>query len=498
MKNNYKVISYCFREKMKQCNCTKLDEAITSEIKINMITVDSFLTDFMLVPCEYRNNLNSDLLDDLLLSSEKSDFEESVYSKFIFVDSQLFSKKECILLGDLEFVLRNNPVIYLKNSILGQQIPNLDKIFSLGIKDVLDVTTKLGFINEVIGNISTNLRPILKRKPILIDISHTSGNYNGTNVLICNMIENLVESKLIYNIEIFTGESRMLEQNLDADILARVNLIYSQEDLYLYEYGLIPHQPWNFKNLYIIEKHCKKLITYFLDNIYVDVTNNVNYETLYIWQHLNELFEIKLFLSQYSLNRFASISKAMDKGLSKVLKPPLVKLSDFNDLIMENLSKDGMKGNRVLVLGNEYPHKDVRTCFDELSTRGDYETDMYRQLKTGGVRKLDGYIRYLLNYKVVVYPSFYEGFGMVPLEAARLGLQVFVRENKLNKEIIESLNVSSIISTFQNYIDLDKQISEYFNRTEIDRLSLFSDFFAKYDEQGKIWTDDFWQLIKDE
>ena len=117
MKNNYKVISYCFREKMKQCNCTKLDEAITSEIKINMITVDSFLTDFMLVPCEYRNNLNSDLLDDLLLSSEKSDFEESVYSKFIFVDSQLFSKKECILLGDLEFVLRNNPVIYLKNSI---------------------------------------------------------------------------------------------------------------------------------------------------------------------------------------------------------------------------------------------------------------------------------------------------------------------------------------------------------------------------------------------
>jgi GT2 family glycosyltransferase len=102
------------------------------------------------------------------------------------------------------------------------------------------------------------------------------------------------------------------------------------------------------------------------------------------------------------------------------------------------------EGEYILVMGNSYAHKAVSEALRELSSE--------RQVVVLGGDPpdvLDGNVRWmasgdltrqevrdlLLNARLLVYPSHYEGFGMPILDALALGKVVVVQDTEVNREL---------------------------------------------------------------
>ena len=103
-------------------------------------------------------------------------------------------------------------------------------------------------------------------------------------------------------------------------------------------------------------------------------------------------------------------------------------------------------GGYVLVAGNHYEHKAVNQAVADLEgvgrivVLGGSERDADR---TSTERHVSGYMGHsdvhdiFANAAVVVYPSYYEGFGLPVLNSLALGRHVVVLDTPVNREVLE-------------------------------------------------------------
>ena len=122
----------------------------------------------------------------------------------------------------------------------------------------------------------------------------------------------------------------------------------------------------------------------------------------------------------------------------------------------------------ILLVGNHFAHKDVLRTFNQISVSFPQLTvvvignDEMRDhainahgsvfLKSGDIENSVMHLLYA-NAKAVVFPSFYEGFGLPIFDALSQNRRLFLRDNAINREIIQAIGVKSESENVVFYTD---------------------------------------------
>lgn len=107
--------------------------------------------------------------------------------------------------------------------------------------------------------------------------------------------------------------------------------------------------------------------------------------------------------------------------------------------------------NYVLVLGNDYPHKQVDVAIDVLCAAGmkvrslsstEAHSPLHTPITPGTLSDLE-LSKLIENSAAVVFPSLYEGYGLPIAEAAAHGKQVILWDTLVSREISSSLGTEA-------------------------------------------------------
>jgi glycosyltransferase involved in cell wall biosynthesis len=121
-------------------------------------------------------------------------------------------------------------------------------------------------------------------------------------------------------------------------------------------------------------------------------------------------------------------------------------------------------GDHILVLGNNYDHKDVRRTLKLLVDAFPFEKFVAIGIPEFAgpnvVAMESGYIdneeihQLMATARAVVIPSFYEGFGMPVVQALAYGRSVIVRQSELWEEIAGICRLPGLLVSFEGISSL--------------------------------------------
>ena len=156
-------------------------------------------------------------------------------------------------------------------------------------------------------------------------------------------------------------------------------------------------------------------------------------------------------------------------GVSKAA-PEVV---NFSTAIASACAEVIVRGDYVLVVGNAFPHKQVRAALLALrdsalpivilgspDTAREFPT--MHALPGGSLTDADVAAVYL-RAQVVVFPSAYEGFGLPIPEAAQLNKRIVVFDTAVAREITAALGLDEHVSFFSFFSELQDRVREAYN-----------------------------------
>lgn len=157
-----------------------------------------------------------------------------------------------------------------------------------------------------------------------------------------------------------------------------------------------------------------------------------------IIKYYPEIDKRKLKVVYCGFNNFAKDSideSKIKKSLGAIIKPYILTVSTISPrknidglLRAFNIIKDSVDLNLVIAGKNGWLYENVYKLAEELNLKG-------RAIFTGGINDEELKLLYK-NAALFIYPSFYEGFGLPPLEAMSYGIPCIVSKETSIPEVV--------------------------------------------------------------
>jgi len=184
-------------------------------------------------------------------------------------------------------------------------------------------------------------------------------------------------------------------------------------------------------------------VNIFFDTIAQDIPSLRNPRTEAVWYDLTQVFRNIIFISDASRRTFKSRYPVRGAGLHVI--HPSLDIADYGPSLPKAPPNPTA---RVLVVGNKFPHKDIAHTmeliagpeasnslnFDVLTDSPLQESEKLAVYKSGSLAQ-DEITRLYSSCKFVLYPSYYEGFGLPLMEALHFGRPVIARYSALYQEL---------------------------------------------------------------
>ncbi len=205
--------------------------------------------------------------------------------------------------------------------------------------------------------------------------------------------------------------------------------------------GIRLSQPWHASELDSLNQVAAVTVYWMLDNIAWDVVYTAPEGLDAVWERLAQEADGILFISEFSRRRFAnrfSLRPGVHTGVCRLSLAP----GDFQGPV----AADRPPGLYWLVLGNRYDHKHVAPTVDVLTRafptrrlvvfgdRAQARTSLVTCFNSGGIDEATVQACYA-GAEIVVFPSFYEGFGIPIIQGLARGKTVVARESALVSEL---------------------------------------------------------------
>jgi hypothetical protein len=245
---------------------------------------------------------------------------------------------------------------------------------------------------------------------------------------------------------------------------------------YRFNLAIRMNQPFEstlFLDLIII---AKRIGFYFLDIIsYECEFNSVDID--YLWS-LCSKNSILIFNSEFTKLCFENNFGNANDCNTLVLSPS----TDVLDYIpMDNINKESTHID-VLLIGNKMKHKSLSPCTNFLLGLDKYSVDIIG-LDDVTISN-NKFFEKMIKAKVIVYPSFNEGFGLPIMQGLSMNKTVIIRDAPYNRN--SSIDIYNKCLKFSSLVELEKLIDLGLSRTVIDNYSLV---------EGKNWLDTSKTLI---
>jgi glycosyltransferase involved in cell wall biosynthesis len=227
-------------------------------------------------------------------------------------------------------------------------------------------------------------------------------------------------------------------------------------------------QPWHTSEIESLNQVAAVTAYWMLDNIAWDIVYSAPERLDAVWERLIRQADAILFISEFSRRRFAnrfSLQPGVTTGVCRLSLAP----GDYQGPV----AADGPRGPYWLVVGNRYDHKHVAPTVDLLTRAfparrlvvfGDRQqprTSLVTRFDSGAVDEATVQACYA-GAEIVVFPSFYEGFGMPIIQGLARGCTVVARESALVSELAELYRGPGRLVTFAT----ERQLIERLNRLE--------------------------------
>ncbi len=201
-------------------------------------------------------------------------------------------------------------------------------------------------------------------------------------------------------------------------------------------------QPWHIQEMLDLHSAAAYNVYVFLDTISWDTAYPAPRHLDGTWRFMADHADGLVFISHFTRDRFR---RRFGAGTMEV--PHLVSHLSFDpdDYVHPGVQPASDDKAFIFVVGNEYDHKDVERSVELLATafpyqsitalgRATFTTPRVTVFQSGNLSDLDLHQLYS-GAGLVVFPSFYEGFGLPILTALAYGRTVLARRSVLLDEI---------------------------------------------------------------
>jgi glycosyltransferase involved in cell wall biosynthesis len=204
-----------------------------------------------------------------------------------------------------------------------------------------------------------------------------------------------------------------------------------------------PCQPWDLAEILEFHRLAAVNVYLMLDTIAWDVVYTAPRRLDATWRFAAQYADGLLFISEFSRQRFLARFPTHADVMTGVCHLSL----DPNDYVDPTATTAPGDQPYWLVFGNDYDHKHVRPTMvlltrafptTHLVTLGSQARGAHMSSPVSGQADEADVQRLYANAELVVFPSFYEGFGLPIINAMAYGKAVVARDSALLREIADA------------------------------------------------------------
>lgn len=297
-----------------------------------------------------------------------------------------------------------------------------------------------------------------KPRRLLLDCRGMAPIYNGTSQAMIGLLDGLASLKdAQWHIDVQSGAAAAKFHGL-AQRYPMFTHVHG-EISGPYAAALMPNQPWSVEVVAELHRSALVLIFNILDTIAWDILYPVDERVESTWKFVAAHADGLAYISSFTQDRFRQ--RFPVKGL---VQERVIHLSlDAEDHVTPEY-RGLPSSDFVLLFGNAYEHKDLAPTLQNLSDAfplqqfvvlGTVASEMPRVKAIASGQASDEEIhRLIATAKAIVFPSYYEGFGLPVVESLAYGRPVLVRKSALWDEISAHSSLSGRMIEFDDTVSL--------------------------------------------
>jgi O-antigen biosynthesis protein len=294
---------------------------------------------------------------------------------------------------------------------------------------------------------------------LLLDARNLAALYNGTTTAILSVADALHQLRPDRDVGIWvhgnSADWHALEARYPNWTLHRVGECFPP-----YAAGLRLSQPWSDDDLDSLATAAATVVVWMLDTIAWDIAYAAPTGLDRVWTRVGREVDGLLFISDFSRQRFRRRF-----GIGPEVRAEVCRLSLAPADYQRPIDVEGPPPPYWLIVGNQYDHKHVAPTVDVL-TRAFPEQPMVvfgdrPQARASVVVRYDSGMvteqmvdACVMGAQVVVFPSFYEGFGLPIVQSLARGRVVVARESALVAEVAAHYRGTGQLHTFSTEREL--------------------------------------------
>ena len=296
-----------------------------------------------------------------------------------------------------------------------------------------------------------------RRPSLLLDMRNVGASYNGTAFAALGVARGLYAATTNWDVAILAN-APAAEFHAFASTFPNWT-IHTELPAAGFDVGLRLSQPWHIQEMIDLHRVARLNAYLMLDTISWDVVYVAPPHLDGTWQFLSATADSLLFISEFSRRRFRARFPTSGDAHDAVCHLSF----DPGDYVRSDLL-DQPESDYVLVVGNHLEHKDVPATVDLLAsafpslpieTLGptDWRSPRITSRTSGRLAEFEVQQLYA-RARLVVFPSFYEGFGLPVVAALAYGRTLLARESSLLEEIAQHCESRGRLVTYRRREEL--------------------------------------------
>jgi glycosyltransferase involved in cell wall biosynthesis len=366
------------------------------------------------------------------------------------------------------------------STITTRNLPEADRVLLRELcPDVEKTVVEFGTANAAAGE--TRLARALPqaygaRPSLLLDCRNIVAGVNGTTVAALGICRGLHKLAAEWDITLLSSQDASAFHALEASYPGWqiVTTLPARQ----FTVALRLSQPWHMQEMIDLHAAAAFNAYLFLDTIAWDAAYPAPRHLDGAWQFLADHADGIIFISQYTRDRFRHRFRVRD-GMRE-----LVAYLSFDpaDYVHANARIACPAEEFIFVVGNDYDHKDVLPTVELLAAAFPYEAFValgpprsirprVRMLQSGKLSEAAIH-RLYATARMVVFPSFYEGFGLPVLTTLAYGGTLVARGSALLDEIAARCAPRGRIVPFARRDELVTVVGQILHGEDVTTLPL--------------------------
>ena len=230
------------------------------------------------------------------------------------------------------------------------------------------------------------------------------------------------------------------------------------------------NQPWDISAIAELHRHGFLIGYNILDTISHDVLYPAPERLEQVWQFAARHSDLLTYISSFTRDRFRRRFPVAKGVAEKVVHLSLVE----NEYTLDQF-RDAPIGEDILLFGNDYDHKGIGPMirllvdafpFQKFVVLGGNEPGPrgVRTVPSGRLSQEEVH-RLVATARAIVFPSFYEGFGLPVVEGLAYGRPVLVRRSPLWTEIAAYSRLPGRLIEFEDPVSLVEMLGRVLSGT---------------------------------